>query len=199
MPFRPKNQSRGFTPKMRCPACGDLIALPADTCPDCGVVLRNWLPGMPQAQEPSSVIVNSLKMTVKVMLLVGLSVILVKAFWPRDYTKSGTDFQSLAREHPVLLKPYVVVYETRQIIDGANDSLTRRQRIIEAAAKDPARGEVSEEALEYSRRMTPHQRAKTLKELTIIMSQGRDDGAPAYTGPTAPGQRRRMMEEMNTN
>jgi hypothetical protein len=87
----------------------------------------------------------------------------------------------------VLLRPYVIMYKTKAAVADYGDNLTQRQRFMEELAKASAGGGMAEgdEIVAMSRRMTPGQRMRMLRELMAI-------NAPEGTG--GPSNKELMME-----
>lgn len=180
-------------PQLRCPACADLFTPPAETCPACGIDLRlgrrrkrrllpKWLKIPPQLLRPLKKIV-ALGLC---LALVGLAADGIYSYInrppapPAEVPRAPDSFQRLAGEYPILLRPYVVMYKAQAAVGDYRDNLVYRQRFMEEMAKaaDPDQSGAGDEALTLSRRMTPGQRIRMLREL-LAMSGPANEAQPA--------------------
>lgn len=169
-------------PQLRCPACGSTFTPPAEICPDCRVDLRlgrrkrqflpDWLQLPPEIMRP-----------LKTATIIGLALAFGGAAVsgvhgylnrppapPAAVPRAPDSFQRLAREYPVLLRPYVIMYKTRAAVAEQRDNLTYRQHFMEELAKS-VNADANDDATEIivmSRRLTPGQRLKMLKELMSL-------------------------------
>lgn len=172
-------------PQLRCPACGAAFSPPADFCPECRIDLRigarrkrhllrrliNKIP--PQYRRPVK----------KGLYLGGLMILAISAYAgfqgyrnrspaaPTDMPARPPDnFQRLSKEYPVLLRPYVIMFKTRAAVEKYRDSLSSRQELMAemALAASSSDSEDHAEIVEMSRRMTPNQRARMLRELMTL-------------------------------
>lgn len=178
-------------PQLRCPACGVLFTPPAETCPACRIDLRlgcrrkkkllpKWLKIPPGVLRP-------LKKISAIGLTLGLLGLVASGVYgylnrppakPAEVPRAPDSFQRLAGEYPILLRPYVVMYKTQAAVADYRDNLVYRQRFMEELAKasDPGQLQEGDEAVAMSRRMTPGQRMRMLREL-VAMS-GPAEGPP---------------------
>lgn len=108
----------------------------------------------------------------------------------------ANNFQRLAEENPQLLQPYVMAMKIRHTIEHANDGLYSRQEIIRQLSSVDGKPDPNELSAEALRNLTPGQRAKMLKELSVIIS-GRDNqsGSDEFVS-TTPGMRKSMLESL---
>ena len=107
------------------------------------------------------------------------------------------NFQRLAEENPKLLQPYILALKVRQSVESYNDGLYNRQEIIRQLSSVDGKPDPTELSAEALRNLTPGQRAKMLKELSIIISEreGQTGGDEHMT--TTPGQRKLMLENID--
>jgi|GEM_PF-3194061 hypothetical protein len=183
----PRSASR---PQLRCPACAALFTPPAETCPVCRIDLRlgcrrkkrflpKWLQIPPRIMRPLKK-VTGLGLT---LALIGLAANGIYGYlnrppaMPAEVPRAPDTFQRLAGEYPVLLRPYVVMYKTQAAVADYRDNLVYRQRFMEELAKasETGQGAEGDEALvAMSRRMTPGQRIRMLRELLAMSGTAGD-------------------------
>lgn len=174
---------------MRCPACGAHFSPPAEICPRCRFDLRlgarqrrPW----PKWLKIPSPIRRPLKLACTAGLVLALFAAVLGGLQgdnnrppaaPVAVPRAPDSFQRLAGEYPVLLRPYVIMYKARAAVADYRDNLGYRQRFMEELAKASETGGMSEtdEIVIMSRRMTPGQRMRMLRELMAINAPA--DGA----------------------
>ncbi|MDR3037805.1 MAG: zinc ribbon domain-containing protein [Candidatus Adiutrix sp.] len=165
-------------PKLRCPACGEVVTLPATNCPDCGVDLRT---GYLKKKRARRGLRDWAMAGAWALGLAGAAWFLFQnAPWraagpptaarpaaaPAGLTAEGrraaieaapAGFQQLAEDNPLLLLPYIYVYR-------AKTAVTRYQGQFEGRY-DQLKLFDDFQDLQVYRKATPAQRQIMLQEI----------------------------------
>lgn len=187
MPTNFSDNSEINQPSLRCPACSSHVQLPAVLCTFCGVDLRT---AYIKVKKRSAPLTMAFKGGIFMLALVGLAG--VATFWvPADdpvvvEEAASVDlsplrvikgapayFSILAAEYPILLRPYIIVYETRATIMSVNERIEKRQKLLENIDVVFEELELKSDDDMYSIfvKLPPGQRIKMLKEMESLYDQ----------------------------
>jgi len=180
-----KSPSKNTPPTLRCPACASSVEMPADKCPFCGVNLRTaYIKGDRIKRSRLVPAVQGGFMMLAVVALAGIATVWEPSEEPDPPVKAEVEpppplrviegappnFWRLAAEHPVMLRPYIIVYETRAAIMQVNERFERRQRFLEELESIISGVEIQDEDDMYSIfvKIPPGYRGQMLQELDRI-------------------------------
>ena len=187
------SKSQSGPPRLRCPACSSSVELPAEQCPHCGVNLRTAYMKPPRrGLSRLAPAVRAGIMMLAVVALAGVATVWEPSAEPeapppppvkaeagppplRVIKGAPPNFWRLAAEYPVMLRPYIIVYEARASIMQANERFERRQRLLEELEGVMSGVEVHNDDDLYSIfvKVPPSLRGQMLQELDQIY--GRPD------------------------
>ena len=184
-----RRKSASVLPRLRCPACSSVVEMPAQQCPRCGVNLRTAYikPGRKRFSRLAPAARAGIMM-LGIVALAGVATVWEPSPEPERTAKaepvqieSGPpplrviegappNFWRLAAEHPVMLRPYIIVYEARAAIMQANERFEKRQRLLEELEGVMTGLEVQDEDNMYDIfvKMPPGFRGQMLEELDKI-------------------------------
>lgn len=193
-----KSTAQTQRPRLRCPACGAEVELPSSHCPKCEVDLRTGI------RPPKKSIIPYLPQ-VTMFVKIGLVVLVCSLLWPyaikekQSYEGAslGQTIKILAQDHPIIMKPYVIVNEAVESIKEVNRKLSTRHEHIDKWLHS-LDGTSPAENTQPLRELTPAQRYKTLQELDSIIS-GQSGTTPSdlvYLQKMTPAQRDLLLKRM---
>ena len=139
-------------PKLRCPACGSMVDLPATDCSECGADLRT---GALPKNEQLEFFLKHLKTGAKVAAFLLVVLVFYNGFLKYRFETRQAEHQSradsrprmlaleetpeavkrLAKEHPVLARPYVRVIEARSAVIKYNQTMGKQQKALDELEK----------------------------------------------------------------
>ncbi|UQZ89278.1 hypothetical protein C4J81_08755 [Deltaproteobacteria bacterium Smac51] len=171
-------------PTILCPACGITVQLPAMECESCGVDLRTgmklsggnifdfskfggWLKSAVQWAVFCFIVVQIYGYVTAgdepVMVLSPKNQMKVTEIMPQEIKDSVPDkLRQLAEEHPILLQPYILMYEAQEVIRLMNEGSLRRDNVMGSASE--VFSESGQDSTHYVK-TTPAMRYHILEEL----------------------------------
>lgn len=179
-------KSTAGPPRLRCPACSSSVEMPAEKCPRCNVNLRTaYLKPPRKGFSRMAPAARAGLMMMAIVALAGVATVWEPSAEPeppplaeaedvlpplRVIKGAPPNFWRLAAEHPVLLRPYILVYEARAAVMETNERFERRQRLLEELEGVMVGLEVQSEDDMYSIfvKMPPGLRGQMLQELDNI-------------------------------
>ena len=188
-------KSESAPSRLRCPVCSSTVEMPASQCPHCGVNLSTaYIKADRKRHSRLAPAVRAGIMMLAVVALAGVATVWEPSAEPRPAVRTAAappaqaeagpppirmiegappNFWRLAAEHPILLRPYIIVYETRAAIMKVNERLEKRQRLLEEIESLTADLEIREDEDMYSIfvRMPPSLRGQMLREMDSIYGQ----------------------------